>query len=228
VTEIWINEENLTDAFFKDLGHHMKINGGIESVYYIGDFAEGNYVEHNKNYLQEFLKKLGTYPLYLTFIYYMDEIEELLSQFDQYNISYTVASLGEKRTYYSMTGKHSYHPPCFSIQIPDAYALAFILEKTYWLAAQNEFYTISSAANLSFQLEEVKEWGRKRKRSVAVYTTDEKTTFITIFHDGNGFYLYSNQKQFASVEKLVEALPDGSVITQINDALIEKSDLEKQ
>lgn len=226
MTALWINEEKLTDAFLEETGHHMKIAGKIKSVYYIGDFAEGSYVELNKNFLLEFLKKQNIFPLYCTFAYYTDEVEDIESQLAEQNIPYTLDYLEETRTYYDFSGKHQYHPPRFSVKASDARLLEVLLEYTYGLAASNEFYSISYTDNLSFQLEEVVEWRRKRKRSVAIFNADDPTTFITIAHDGQGFYLYSNDKKYSTVEKLCENLPERSVITQINDVVMDSPDIE--
>lgn len=222
MTEIWINEEKITDEFLKENGRHMKIIGDVKAVYYIGDFAEGNPVGRNKSYLLEFLKNQNTFPLYFTFVHFSDDIEETVSGLVENNIPYSLSYLEETNTYYDLTGKHQYHPPCFSVEATDWRSAELVLSFTYWLAASNEFYSISTARNLSFQSVEVKGWRRTEKHSAAVYATGTRTTFITIDQDGRGFYLYSNEDKYRSVENLLKTLPAGSTITQINDTLLNR------
>ncbi|TWT25960.1 hypothetical protein [Planomicrobium sp. CPCC 101110] len=222
MTEIWINEEKITEEFLKENGRHMKIIGKVKALYYIGDFAEGNHIDLNRSYLLEFLRKQNIFPLYFTFVYFLDDAEETISGLVDNNIPYSLSYLEETNTYYDLTGKHKYHPPCFSIEATDCRSVELVLNLTYWLAAQNEFYSISTAPNLSFQLVEVKEWGRIGKHSAAVYAADACITFITIDQDGRGFYLYSNDDKYRSVENLMENLPSGTTITQINDTLLNR------
>ncbi|UFT98432.1 hypothetical protein KO561_14680 [Radiobacillus kanasensis] len=221
---IWIQEETLTEKLLEDVGHYMRIEGDISSVYFISEGSEGDYVEHNKQFLQEFLIERNKFPIYLTFIPYDDQIEEYKSFLDKNDCSYTLTHLEENRTYYTLFQKHQYHPPCFTVEIEESKKLRVVMEETFWLPAQNEFYAISYANNLSFSLKSMKEWGRKRDRSVPIFEVDTDSTFITIFHDGAGFYLFSNEKDFASVESLSLNLPKGTVIDQINDTLINNED----
>ncbi|MCY9140569.1 hypothetical protein [Peribacillus frigoritolerans] len=96
-----------------------------------------------------------------------------------------------------------------------------------WLPAENEFYSISFSDNLMFELGEVIEWGRKRKRSIPIFKTKGETTFITIFQDGAGFYLFSNDEKYFTLDKFISNLPRGTVITQINDTLVNGDILEE-
>lgn len=121
-------------------------------------------------------------------------------------------------------GKHQYHPPCFTVKITDSNSLVLLLNETYWLPTQNEFYSISFSENLKFELREVKEWGGKRKRSIPIFKIEQETAFITIFHDGHGFYLFSND----DIDKIIKTLPTGTVITQINDILVNIDNVEEE
>lgn len=79
-----------------------------------------------------------------------------------------------------------------------------------------------------FKLEKVTEWIRKRERSISIFKIDEETTFITIFHDGAGFYLFSNKEKYSPLDNLISNLPKGTVITQINDTLVKGDDIEEE
>lgn len=228
MAELWIQEEEITEEFLDGTGHHIRRNGNIKSVYFLCEGTEGDYVENNKRFLQDFLIAQEKYPLYLTFITYDDNTDECISFFKKNEIDYTLIHLEEKRTYYTAFKKHHYQPPCFTVKIKDLRSLILVLEETYWLPTQNEFYAIAYSDNLLFRLGNVIEWGKKKERSIAIFNTDEETTFITIFHDGNGFYLFSNQEKYLTLEGLCANLPKRTVITQINDTLVKRGSIEEE
>jgi hypothetical protein len=229
MAEIWISEEEITEKALDDLGHFIRLDGEIKRIYFIGAGTDGgDYVEENKIFLRDFLIAQNRYPLYLTFVVYDEQTEEYSALLKKNKIDFTLNELEEKVSYFNILGKYQYHPPCFSVSIHDADSLSLVLEETFWLPAQNEFYSISYCDNLRFHLEKVKEWGRKRDRSIPIFRIDHDTTMITIFHDGAGFFLLSNEEKFSTVERLCSHLPAGTVITQINDTLINNSTNEEK
>jgi hypothetical protein len=213
---IWINEEKVTEEFLDNLGHYISFDGQLDKAYYLS--AEE--FEQNQIYLQEFLNAQGKYPVYITFIVYDDQVEEYGKLLKDKGLEYQLIYLEEKRTYYDFTGRHQYHPPCFTAKVSDLKSLKFLIGETYWLPTQNEFYFISYSDILGFEQKVVREWGRKKQRSVPKVKIIEKTTFITVAHDGQGFYLFSNDEMFSTLDGLCSRLPEGTVITQINDTLI--------
>ncbi|MGM0890500.1 MAG: hypothetical protein ACQEW5_27060 [Bacillota bacterium] len=226
MAEIWIKEERVSKKFLDDLGHYISLDEELDTAYFIAADGE-DYVEENKNLLLDFLFSQNKYPLFISFIVYEDQTDEYITFFKENKIDFTLNHLEEKRTYYDFFGKHQYHPPCFTVKIKDSNSLALILNETFWLPAQNEFYSISFSDNLMFELGEVIEWGRKRKRSIPIFKTKGETTFITIFHDGAGFYLFSNDEKYFTLDKFISNLPRGTVITQINDTLVNGDILEE-
>lgn len=48
--------------------------------------------------------------------------------------------------------------------------------------------------------------------------------YISISNDGHGFYLFSNETRYSSIENAGGDLPKGTEVTLINDKLIEESD----
>lgn len=82
---------------------------------------------------------------------------------DTLGINYTLTFLDELQTYWTSDQHIHYHLPCFTIHIDNSNTLILALEETFWLAAaQNEFYAISHSQNLSFPLETIYEFRRKR------------------------------------------------------------------
>ena len=88
----------------------------------------------------------------------------------------------------------------------------------------NEFYSLSYSENLSFELKRVKEWGRWKNVSIPIFKTEEDSTFITIFHDGAGFFLFSNEDRYSSIQKVCSTFPEDSRLVQINDQLIDQDE----
>ena len=217
--KVWIQEEKVSSVFLRDTGHHLAIDGHIKQVYSINAQKGEDQVDDNREYLTRFLIFLNKYPLYFTIIGYeeYDELEELLKRG---SLQYKLNFLEESRTYWTDGKKFTYHPPCFTVEVPDEKALVYILEETYWLPTQNEFYAISTTKNLYFNLEEVIEWGEKKKRSAPHFKSEENSTFVTIFHDGYGFYLFSNEEKYSSIQNLCTSLPSKTDIRQINDDLV--------
>lgn len=227
MVEEWIVEEKVTNKFLDESGHHIRINGELDTAFNITaegeDYGE-DYVEQNKNYLLDYLICQNKFPFYFTFMVDEDQTDEYIAFLNENTIEYNLNVLEEKRTYYNYLGKHQYHPPCFTVKITDSNSLVLLLNETYWLPTQKKFYSISFSDNLKFELREVKEWGGKRKRSIPIFKIEQETAFITIFHDGHGFYLFSND----DIDKIIKTLPKGTVITQINDILVNIDNVEEE
>ncbi|MED4284903.1 hypothetical protein P4679_23590 [Priestia megaterium] len=217
--KVWIQEEKVDSGFLRDTGHHLAIDGHINNIYYINAQKGKEQVDDNREYLTNFLIRQNKYPLYFTIIGYeeYDELEEILKRG---GLKYKLTLLEESRPYWTGGKSLTYRPPCFTIEISDEKGLAYILEETYWLPTQNEFYAISTTENLYFNLEEVMEWGKKKKRSAPHFKSEENSTFVTIFHDGYGFYLFSNEEKYSSIQNLCVNLPSKTDIRQINDELV--------
>lgn len=227
MSEIWIIEEGISKKFLDELGHHIRLQGELETVYSVSADGE-DYIEQNKDFLLEFLIHQNKYPLFVTFIVYDEQDEEYITFLKQNKIEFTLNYLDEKRSYYDFLGKHQYHPPCFTAKIKDSVSLALLLNETYWLPSQNEFYSISFSDNLLFESGEVIEWGRKKERSIPTFNIELDTTFITIVHDGAGFYLFSNGEKYFPLEKFLSTLPKGTILTQINDKLVTDENNKKE
>jgi hypothetical protein len=226
MAKVWIVEEKVSKKLLGESGHYLKLDGKLDTAYFVS--AEGEeYVEGHKNFLRDFLSYQDKYPIFISFVVYDDQIDDYTNLLNDNNIEFTLIYLEEKRTYYNLSGRHQYHPPCFTSRIEDLHSLDMILKETFWLPAQNEFYCISFSDNLMFKLEEVIEWGRKRKRSIPILKVEERTTFFTIFHDGAGFYIFSNEEKYSTLSKFMSRLPKETLITQIKDKLVTGDNLEE-
>lgn len=221
MAELVIQEER-TEELFGGNADHFKLNGTINSAYFIREGTKGDSAENNKRFLEDFLMAQEKYPLFLTFITDENVTDKYISFLNRNDIDYTLICLKGKRMYNASLNKYQYQCPCFTVKIKDSTKLILVLEKTYWLTAQNKFFAISYANNLFFQLGNNADSEKIDGHSIATFNVDEESTIITTFHDGYGFYLFSNQKKFSTLEELLANLPKGTLITQINGNSVEE------
>ena len=222
MSEIWIQEELLNAEFYEMVGHYVQLEGNIESVYFISETIESvDGRDEQRDFLLDFLIEQNRYPLYLTFLCDDMMAEEFEEEFNQLGIEYSYELLEEKQAYYIFFKRVTYHPRCFTLPIKDARTLSLALEHTFYLANMNEFYSLSYSKDIRFELRKVKEWGRWKNVSIPIFKTEEDATFITIFHDGAGFFLFSNENRYSSIQKVCSTFPEGSKVVQINDQLLD-------
>lgn len=205
MSEIWIQLEQLNAEFDEMVGHYVQLEGPIDSVYFISETMESvDDRDEQREFLCDFLIKQDRYPLYLTFLCDDMMAEEFEEEFNQLGIEYRYELLEEKQAYYTFFKRVTYHPRRFTLLIKDARILSLALEHTFYLANMNQFYSLSYSENIRFELKRVKEWGRWKNVSTPIFKTEEDTTFITIFHDGAGFFLFSNEDRYSSIQKCAQ------------------------
>ncbi|QLC90725.1 hypothetical protein [Priestia megaterium] len=222
MSEIWIQEEQLNAEFHEMVGRYIRLEGPIDSVYFISETMESDDDrDEQRDFLLAFLIKQDRYPLYLTFLCDDMMAEEFEKEFNELGIEYSYELLKEKQAYYTFFKRVTYHPRCFTLPIKDARTLSLALEHTFYLANMNEFYSLSYSKNLNFELKRVKEWGRWKNVSIPIFKTEEDTTFITIFYDGAGFFLFSNEDRYSSIQEVCSTFPEDSKVVQINDRLLD-------
>ncbi|MED3941848.1 hypothetical protein [Priestia megaterium] len=222
MSEIWIQEEQLNAEFDEMVGHYVQLEGPIDSVYFISETMESvDDRDEQRDFLLAFLIKQDRYPLYLTFLCDDMMAEEFEKEFNELGIEYSYELLEEKQAYYTFFKRVTYHTRCFTLPIKGARTLSLALEHTFYLANMNEFYSLSYSQNLNFELKKVKEWGRWKNVSIPIFKTEEDTTFITIFHDGAGFFLHSNEDRYSSIQEVCSTFPEDSKVVQINDRLLD-------
>ena len=222
MSEIWIQEELLNAEFYEMVGHYVQLEGNIESVYFISETIESvDGRDEQRDFLLDFLIEQNRYPLYLTFLCDDMMAEEFEEEFNQLGIEYSYELLEEKQAYYIFFKRVTYHPRCFTLPIKDARTLSLALEHTFYLANMNEFYSLSYSKDIRFELRKVKEWGRWKNVSIPIFKTEEDATFITIFHDGAGFFLHSNEDRYSSIQEVCSTFPEDSKVVQINDRLLD-------
>ena len=218
MAEIMIMEEQIIEKDAMNLGYPFEMGGELTTAYFIDvSRIEKDGADENKEFLLEFLIHQQVFPLYISFVDEYGLHEEHDAFFKQNKLSYVVLDLDTQFRSGDVKVRYKEYHPCYTITVQNAENLRLVLNKTYWLASENLFYTISYSDNLSFKLDEIKWWRLKLIRPIGVLTMHANMTCFKIAHDGNGFYLLSNDESYITIEHLVTRFPKGTVISQIND-----------
>lgn len=190
--------QNVPDEW--EQGLSFATDGSVISKYFI---------DGDSGFLADFSSALAVLPVYLTFTTY-DETEEICQLLMGLNLKYTKATLKDKTWTYSLGGGLiKYFTPCFKAIVESYDQLKALIEELYWLPESNMFFSISFTDNLILKSEKVKRfWSKDVETSLPTFIMDEKSTFIVVNYDGDGFFFYSNQDRFNSIDKLQKLLPN--------------------
>lgn len=154
----------------------------------------------------------------MTYIPYEEERYKTL--FNKLKIEYILFQIKEAATYHDFYGEHTYHPSCFTVEIKDSATLALLLKETFQLAYENMLYILTYFKSSSFRSALNDPEGFKSKHSITNFTFDSEATYITPCHDAQGFYLFTNDLRYKNIKSLCTNLPEGTVVTQINDTVL--------
>jgi hypothetical protein len=181
------------------------IDGELKTKLYIGPSEYEDYDEKTKQFLFEFLCKQNHFPIFLTFEPFDDLTDELEKTFKKEKIQY----------FKRMEGKESNRKPfpVFKVIICDPQSLKIALEETFWFASANQFYALSFSDNINYKLRTVKGlWRKEKKVPLPHFNMKDTSTIITIWHDGQGFNIYTNDLRYSSIEALTQHLPNGTIV----------------
>lgn len=189
--------QNVPDEW--EQGLSFATDGSVFSKYFI---------DGDSGFLVEFSSALAVLPVYLTFTTY-DETDKICQLLMSLNVKYTRTTLKDKVWTYSLEGGLiKYFTPCFKAIVESYDQLKALIEELYWLPQSNMFFSISFTDNLILKSEKVKRfWGKNVEISLPTFITDDKSSFIVINYDGDGFFFYSNQDRFNSIDKLQKLIP---------------------
>lgn len=212
--ELWIQEEDLQEALKEHfLPFRIFLTGGTPKVYCSS--VEANPEKSEMDYLIKFLFTANTYPLYLSFSVEYFNLKEYEAELDELGLEYELNYSTTKKAYYvSSRVKRYYSSACFCVKLMDAETVAKAINAIYGIAQSNEFFMLSSEDNVRFD----------HKETAAVIEERPESFFIIVGHDGHGFYLFSNEERYSSITRLIDNLPEGTVVTQINNKLIDEID----
>ena len=178
-------EEKIIEKDAMNLGYPFEMGGELTTAYFIDvSRIEKDGADENKEFLLEFLIHQQVFPLYVSFVDEYELQEEHDAFFKQNNLSYVVLDLDTQFRSGDVKVRSKEYHPCYTITVQNAEDLRLVLNKTYWLASENLFYTISYSDNLSFKLDEIKWWRLKLIRPIGVLTMHTNMTCFKIAHDG--------------------------------------------
>jgi hypothetical protein len=181
----------------------IRIIGKLDARYYIGPWEYENYVEETKQILFEFLCKQNRFPLYITFEPYNDVYGNIVAALEKEDIKYSIIRIQKKRESF----------PVFDVIVKGPKSLNIVFEEAFWLASTNQFFAISFDDNIRYEIVAVKNWyGKTVQIPLPHFIMNDESTVITLFHDAQGFYIFSNDKRYSSIEELRDRLPKTAIL----------------
>lgn len=199
LSKIYITQEE----FNSDEEYILFDNVQKVSKLYIGPSEYDDYDDETRQFLYDFICNEALFPAYLTFEPYNDLTEEIENAFKKECIQYSLRFESAKKKSF----------PVFNAIINDEHTLKFILEETFWIASSNQFYAFSFSDNISYKLAIKKGlFGGKKPYMLPCFNMKDTTTIIKLWHDGQGFNLYTNDPRYSTIEMLTNHLPNGTII----------------
>ena len=166
----------------------VNIHGEYEQFHLWGE--DEDYVEETSRLMQKIATTIYTYPFYIHFEGYEDEVEHVLLQKDQYEINYKPSG----RTALTMYDGRTYHAeiPTFTITIPNKEVLKTVFEEWFYLAQQNSMWLITQGQNVYYE------------NNFATIEMSKEPIFLLADHDAQGLSIITNQPSHQSEEKIRE------------------------
>lgn len=153
--------------------------------------------------LVEFIGTKALFPIYLTFEPLIGMEDDLERLFQTENIEYSLRFEGPKNKRF----------PVFNLTIETPSSLTFVLRETFLAAICNHFYAFSLSDNIMYKSLIGKGWFGREKTSIwPHFDMNAASTIIEVWHDGDGFNLYTNEAHFSTIEKLLTYFPPGTSI----------------
>lgn len=196
---------------FKEIENNLKnycILGEIKKAYEITSYDDLT-INDNQKILIDFLVHQNVYPIVITFILSKNKSQdnEIIGKMDSRKINYSINQCFENKNLF-------YY--CNAI-IKNEKDLKFLIKETYWMPAQNEFYNIIFKDKLNFTLKKYGNWLFSSNKFVPLIDMSTPNSFITIYGDGLGFILFSNEKKYESIEELKKNLLQKFDIDYLNE-----------
>jgi hypothetical protein len=161
-----------------------------------------------KSMLSAYFRKISLLPVYVIFSTYHDfeDIEVLLKKLRQ---PYDIQRLADTCTVMIDGKTVRYHVPLFRMQVDCINALQEIIVQTFWLAESNCSYIISFSNNVRVTTQITKSMRNKHvETSILQIDMNVPATTMCMAHDADGFYLFSNEETYSSVEKVYNHFAD--------------------
>lgn len=181
---------------------YCEFEGEVRSRYYISPSSEDDYTKETKDFLLEFLSKRNIYPIYITFESYN-------------NFNKIVKVLNKEHILYVVRKAKNNQYPVFFVTVENQKSLELIIEETFHLATENQFFAISFADNITYKMKIFKNMmlGKKEiEAEIPHVIMKDDSTVIVIYHDGLGFNIFSNDKNYSTISELYKHISEGTFI----------------
>ncbi|MDN3450368.1 hypothetical protein QMA09_09205 [Planococcus sp. APC 3906] len=170
--------------------------------WYIGPDGDS---DETRKFLTDFISAQDSFPVFLVMEPFGDVSSELVRLLEDNRIAYTVRTEGMKNK----------SIPVLKIVLKDAHSLKIIVDQTFWIANSNNFYALSFSDNCTYKSATRKTlWGRKKPYMHPFFEMKEASTVISIWYDGDGFNLYTNDHRYKTLESLKSHLPEGTLVEE--------------
>ncbi|AUJ26070.1 hypothetical protein A21D_03028 [Virgibacillus dokdonensis] len=165
----------------------VEVKGDYEQFYVYGDNED--YVEDTKLLMQKMAITCFTFPLYVHFEGYEDEVESVLSHQDTFDIYYQPSG----RKVLTMSGLKIYRAeiPSFMVTIPNKKALENVFSQWFHLAMENNMWLISQEANVLYY-----------ENKFATIELKDQAIILVTEHDAQGFSVITNYPLYQDLEYL--------------------------
>jgi len=176
--------------------------------FYMGPADSVNDSDATCEILVEFICTKALFPIYLTFEPLSGMEDDLERLFQSENIEYSLRFESPKNK----------QLPVFKLTIETPSTLTLVFRETFLAAICNHFYALSLSDNIIYKSVVGKSWfGHEKTLTWPHFDMNAASTVIEIWHDGDGFNLYTNEAHFSTIEKLVNHFPAGTSFEKNED-----------
>lgn len=170
---------------------------------YVSPMNDEHYDVETQEILIQFIMSQNRFPVHLTIELFSGVSDELKASFQKQAISHSITN--------EQTGRK--HTTVFRAILGNPDAVDFAITKTFWIACTNQFYALSSPVSLSYSEVQSTGWLRRKKQVLRpLLNTPSHASLIVVWHDGQGFNLYTSEEKYATPEKLASYFPSDTPI----------------
>ncbi|MFP3355806.1 hypothetical protein R0K17_00480 [Planococcus sp. SIMBA_143] len=170
---------------------------------YVSPVNDEYYDVETQEILTHFLIAQNRFPIHLTIELFSGVFDELKTSFQKQGINHSITNeqKGRKNTI------------VFRAILENPAALSFAIAKTFWIACANQFYAISYPDILSYATVQSTGWfGRKKQLLRPHVNIQSPSSLIVIWHDGQGFNLYTDEEKYSTPRNLADHFPSDTPI----------------
>lgn len=169
---------------------------------YVSPVNDEHYDVETQQILIYFLIAQNRFPVHLTIELFSGVSDELKTSFQKQEINHSITNEQNHK-----------HTAVFRTILENPIALSFAIAKTFWIACANQFYAISYPDSLSYTSVQSTGWfGRKKQILRPHVNIQSPSSLIVIWHDGQGFNLYTDEEKYSTPRNLAGHFPSDTPI----------------